>query len=575
MDAGLSEVARFLAQRPPFDALAPDELAEVAAQAAIEFHPQGAVILAEGAGPVTFLRVVHSGAVDVLHEGRLLDLLGPGDAFGHAAMLAGLPPGFEARAAEDTLCYRIPVEGARPLLERARRRDLSVGGSDAAYRPVGTLIRTPTVTCRPTESIGIVAERMTAAGASAAVVVTDAGPAGRRAAAGVIGIVTDRDLRARVLAAGRSGGVRVQDAMTAPAFTVSPDRLGGEVLYEMLERGIRHAPVVAENGALVGVLEDADVYATQQRSWFWARRAIERARTLEALFTAAERLPGLMLELHHSSVPALELPPVLSALQDALTRRALELLPGSGSAPGVVWVSTGAQARRELTPGSPRRGAFVHAEEAPLPAEWLAAAGPVLRRCGIEEPIAGDSGHGWLRRAAADGDELALGVIGDRRALWGTPVDPLPALDGPERDRLLAGLARRAFGYSVPTGFDSEAVLTRQGRHPRLNVREATILPIAAIACWAAAAAGASAVTTPERLRAAAEAGVLRAGQAQTLIESFELGLELQVVHQLQQIDAGLAPDNLIDAAGMSALTRGRLRDVFRAVSTVAAELRR
>src|ERR1700760_1969645 len=121
-DAGLSEIVRFLAQRPPFDALAPDELSEVAAHAAIEFHPRGEVILSEDSGPVTFLRVIHSGGVDVAHDGRLLDLLGPGDAFGHAAMLSGLPPGFEARAAEDTLCYRIAAGGAGPRRARARRR---------------------------------------------------------------------------------------------------------------------------------------------------------------------------------------------------------------------------------------------------------------------------------------------------------------------------------------------------------------------------------------------------------------------------------------------------------------------
>ena len=97
LDAGTIEIARFLAQRPPFDALAADELAEVAAQAAIEFHLRGAVILSEDGGPVTFLRVIHSGGVDITHDGRLLDLLGPGDAFGHASMLSGLPPGLEAR----------------------------------------------------------------------------------------------------------------------------------------------------------------------------------------------------------------------------------------------------------------------------------------------------------------------------------------------------------------------------------------------------------------------------------------------------------------------------------------------
>ena len=64
----------------------------MAAQTEIEFHLAGAAILTEDGGPVTFLRVIHSGAVDIIHNGRLLDLLGTGDAFGHAAMLSGLPP---------------------------------------------------------------------------------------------------------------------------------------------------------------------------------------------------------------------------------------------------------------------------------------------------------------------------------------------------------------------------------------------------------------------------------------------------------------------------------------------------
>ena len=48
----------------------------------------------------------------------MLDLLGPGELFGHASMLSGLPTGFEARAAEDTLCCRIPADVIGPLLAR-------------------------------------------------------------------------------------------------------------------------------------------------------------------------------------------------------------------------------------------------------------------------------------------------------------------------------------------------------------------------------------------------------------------------------------------------------------------------
>ena len=71
-----------------------------------------------------------------------------------------------------------------------------------------------------------------------------------------------------------------------------------------------------------------------------------------------------------------------------------------------------------------------------------------------------------------------------------------------------------------------------------------------------------------------AKSSILGSEQAQTLTEAFELALELRIVHQLDQIAAGHTPDDLLDAAAMSPLTRGRLRDVFRAVGTVARELR-
>jgi CBS domain-containing protein len=554
LDAGLSEIVRFLAQRAPFDALAVEELGEVAAQAAIEFHLRGAVILSEDGGPVTFLRVIHSGGVDVAHEGRLLDLLGPGDTFGHAAMLSGLPPGFEARAAEDTLCYRIPVAVARPLLDRARQRELRAGAAPEGSQPVGKLIRSATVTAKPSESIGAVAQRMTAAGATAAVVMLDDGQ---------VGILTDRDLRSRVLAVGRNGGVRVDSAMTAPAYVVAPDRLGADVLYEMLERGIRHAPVLSERGHLVGVLEDADLFAAQPRSWFGARRAIARARNLDALADAAGGLPALMLELHASSVPALELARVLSALADALCARALDLVAPD---PGLVYVAVGSQARRELTPGSTWRGALIGPDVGDEVVREIRVA---LTRCGVSEPIVAHPAHEWLARS----DEASRLVLADRRVLWGTPVEPLPtAADA--RERVVDALAERAFAHVPPTGFDADSVLSVAGRQPLLNIRSAAIVPIAAIGTWAAAAADVVGGSTPERLAAAAGEGVLSPDQAATLSEAFELALELRIVHHLERLAAGEQVDDLLDPAAMTPLTRGHLRHVFRAVSTVAGELR-
>ena len=122
-------------------------------------------------------------------------------------MLSGLPPGFEARAAEDTLCYRIPVAAARPLLEQARNRELQLGIHDPGREPVATLIRAPTVRCEPMESIREVARRMTAAGAGAAVVdLRDGG----------FGIVTDRDIRTKIVAQSVPLGAPVSSVMSSP-----------------------------------------------------------------------------------------------------------------------------------------------------------------------------------------------------------------------------------------------------------------------------------------------------------------------------------------------------------------------
>ena len=112
----MGEVAEFLRGHPPFDAATDAELAAVAAAAEAESDLAGTTIFARRAEPVTHLRVVHRGAVEVVHHGQVLDLLGPGELFGHSSMLSGLPPGFAAVAAEDTECYRIPADVVRPLL---------------------------------------------------------------------------------------------------------------------------------------------------------------------------------------------------------------------------------------------------------------------------------------------------------------------------------------------------------------------------------------------------------------------------------------------------------------------------
>ena len=128
--------------------------------------------------------MVRSGSVEVIHDGRVLDLLGPGELFGQASMISGLPTAFEARAAEDTVCYRIPPTSCArcwpgPTCSGSWCGRLWTGpsrgcrrtgtfGSDPVQSRVGTLIRTPPLLCPGSEPIRDAAKRMTDQGASAA-----------------------------------------------------------------------------------------------------------------------------------------------------------------------------------------------------------------------------------------------------------------------------------------------------------------------------------------------------------------------------------------------------------------------
>src|SRR3954469_18744453 len=104
----MDEVAAFLRAHPPFDALPEPELDGLAAAARTAAFGDGETIFAQGSGPQTSAWIVRDGAVELVDHGRVLDLLGPGELFGYASMLAELPTGFPARARGPTVCYCLP-----------------------------------------------------------------------------------------------------------------------------------------------------------------------------------------------------------------------------------------------------------------------------------------------------------------------------------------------------------------------------------------------------------------------------------------------------------------------------------
>jgi len=597
---------RFLRAHPPFDALDPDDVARVAAAAELECSPAGTTIFSEGAEPVAHLRVIRSGAVEIVSDGRVLDLIGEGELFGHASMLSGLPTGFEARAAQDTVCYRIAADVAQGLLSapeglRFVARSLlepptelhslaREAGRNLADEPVSVLIRGEPVICAPQTSIRAAAELMSAAQATS--VVVDLGEQG-------VGILTDRDLRTRVVAGGLSGEAPVSAAMSAPAYTCAPDRPAGEVLLEMLDRGFRHFPVLSARGTVLGVVEDVDLVAARTRSSFYLRQRIAAARSVAELAVVARELRPMVIALHDARAAAANVMAVYAVVIDALTRRLLELelarRPSARPAPDFAWLALGSQARREALPSSDVDSAIVwfgEGQEECTRARVLEVTRGVvtgLETCGLRTDENGVSAasapfvrsleswqalaRSWISEPTQEKALILASVLVDSRPVWGvhtgTPVADTFRL-APSHPALLRLLARFALSHRPPTGFFRGLVVDHTGEHRgRLDLKLGGVVPILDLARWGAMAAGVTSASTPERLKAAAAAGTLSGADAHTLRDAFELINNLRLEHQVTQLRAGLQPDDHVNPAELSALMRTHLREAFRAVASI------
>src|SRR5690606_15123208 len=74
----------------------------------------------------------------------------------------------------------------------------------------------------------------------------------------LVGIITERDMTVRVIAAGLNpDSTEISDIMTSDPDTLSPNDTAAEAIHMMKSRGYRHLPVV-ENSKVVGMVSVRD-----------------------------------------------------------------------------------------------------------------------------------------------------------------------------------------------------------------------------------------------------------------------------------------------------------------------------
>ena len=217
-----------------------------------------------------------------------------------------------------------------------------------------------------------------------------------------------------------------------------------------------------------------------------------------------------------------------------------------------------------------------------------------LRACGMSpdahgasaaNPLFARSLASWHRAARSLSEDptqekalILVSVITDSRPVWssrGSVTSGLwEARPYPDHPDLLRLLARFALSFRPPTGFLRDFVVEHSGeRRGQLDIKHGGLIPIVDLARWAGMAAGIASASTLERLRAAEAAGTMESAEARTLMEAFGFIFSLRLDHQVEQLRRGQAPDDFIDPKTLNPLARSYLREAFRAVASVQANL--
>ncbi|HZO50824.1 MAG TPA: putative nucleotidyltransferase substrate binding domain-containing protein [Gaiellaceae bacterium] len=591
----------FLGRFAPFDALPPDELAAVAAGAREQRFAPGEVILLEDGRPADGVFVIREGAIELVHQGEAVDVLGPGETFGQPSLLSGLAPAFTVRARDESTCLVLPRElaltvfsgpaGIAYLSRLYRSRLVATGHVVHALPELGTvragdLVSRPPIFCEGSVTIRRAARTMSE-NRSSAILVRDGAN---------IAILTDAVLRERVLAEGLSPENPVS-RVTRRAVQVGPEQLAVDTVVEMLDAGTDHVVVVDAGREVVGVLSAADLAGLETRSPFALRHAILSARDEDELVGAAGRLQQVFLTLLDAGIGPLDVCRVLSLQVDTLTSRLIELaLAARGPAPCAwAWLVLGSTARREFTLGSDVENALAYDDPADPGVDrfFAGVAADVTRglgRCGFPLDVNGVlaseelwrmSAARWAEtfRACLDSPDrshlIRANVAFDFRQVAGAldVTPPLAAVlrEAKEHPDLLRRLARAATDFKPPLGFRGHLVTRADG--DGLDLKQGGTIPIANLARFHALSNGITISATTDRLTAVEEAGALDAETASALREGFEIVMRIRLDRHAEQIEAGERPGNAVDPGTLPPLTRTQLREAFRAIAHAQKKL--
>jgi len=335
-------------------------------------------ILGPRFGAATHLHIVQRGAVGNRVEDPRVEPeppLGPGECFPVGALSAGGPPTKIYHALQDTFCYQLArddfLEWRRrsPEFERfcthaiTETLQQSLAQLSAHYtqraaeqqsiaRPLSGLVRREPVMCAGDEPLATALAKMSDARVRTIVVVGDDGAP--------IGMFTLLDLLRRVVLAGKPLTTPLTDVMSVPVVTLPAAATAHEAMEMMAAREVRQI-VVVDGSHVVGVVNERDLFTLTRVSMRQVLDGLTEAHSIDALKRCADDIRNLAHSLLAQGVTSEPLTRTIAALNDALGRRAIELVVARHAVADAnwCWLALGSEGRSEQTFASDQDNALV------------------------------------------------------------------------------------------------------------------------------------------------------------------------------------------------------------------------
>jgi len=602
----IPEIGDFLRGLPGFDKLGDALVANCARNIEIAYYRQGQDILTIGSENRR-LNIVRSGAIELRNEAdEVMARLAEGDCFGFPSLMNSAPARNHSIALEDSLIYHL--DGAAFERARLENRDFDTwfirALSDrltlqvpvqthrgAAGRTVRSLITREPVSIGSVATVQELAGKMVSERVSA-MLITDG--------EGVLGIVTDRDIRSRVVAVGLPWDHPVTEIMTKNPIALDGDAHAYEAAMMMMQSNIHHLPVTSD-GRLIGMVSRSDFMRLETEHPLYLVSDIGKQVTAAGVVESCRRVPGLIIGQMESDANGEQLGKFITMITDTVTRQLLRIAEAELGPPpcDYAWAALGSQGRSEQSAKSDQDNALVLSNEATeADDDYFAAMAKVvndgLDACGYvycpgevmasnpkwRQPL--DRWKAYFADWMTVPEQKALmhaNIFFDLRCVAGKSalVDELKESirgDAKKNEIFLALMAKNAMNFQPPLGFFRQFVLERSGDHKnKLDLKLHGIMPIVEIARIRSLAAGELRICTRNRLLAAAKAKEITATDAANLIDALDFIEKLRIEHQSRQMQAGEKPDNHLSPKELSPLVRQNLKAAFAQVRVSQAAL--